>query len=431
MLRFREDLLQFIWKNRLFKPIPMISTKGLEIQIVKPGVHNRDSGPDFFNAHIKVSGLELAGNIELHLKTSDWLKHRHQNDRNYDNIILHAVYEHDLELDQNTFNNVEVLELKPLIAQETLETYNTIYRTENKLPCSGLLSKVDDFKCNNWLERMRIERLEEKIKKTNLLLESSGGDYTQTFYTLFLRNYGFKVNSVPFELLAGQLPLALLLKHSDDLEQLEALLLGMAGMLDEQFSEQYLCRLQNEFTFLKKKYGLVPLKKELFKYSKLRPANFPNLRLMQFAALVHNKPELFSGPHLFKDFKQLKAALQTKLKSYWENHYTLGGDTHSKKMNLGADSIEILIINTFVPFLFFYAKQTSRIEFADASFELLKNCRFENNSKTRLFSERKSLFENAGQSQGIIHLYDHYCSKKLCLQCGIAASFLKPDLKTG
>lgn len=424
MPSFNEDLLQFIWRHKLLKPLPLITKSGSEVKVLNPGDLNLDSGPDFFNAQIKINDLILAGNIEIHLKTSDWLRHNHQRDKSYDNIILHVVYEHDIELEQNRQNNVEVLELKNLIAKHTLETYSDLVNTNDKLPCHKQLKGVNGLKFVSWMERMTIERLEEKVKRIEHLFLANAGDYTQTFFTLLLRNFGFKVNALPFELIATQLPVHILLKHADNLLQLEALLLGMSGLLEESFEDKYIQKLQNEFEHLKMKYRLIPLKKELFKFSKMRPANFPNLRLAQVAMLVYTHPSLFTQPQNLMDYEMLLSALQPGLDGYWKNHYKIDGKHLEKDLAFGKSSAENVIINTFVPFFFFYSKKLAKPEYSDFAITLLNSCKMEANAKTRLFATKKACLVSAADSQAIINLYDKYCVQRKCIKCGIAAAIL-------
>lgn len=425
MLKFNEDLLQFLWQYKLLLPLPLITTSGKEIFILKNGELNKDSGPDFFNAQIKIDEVVLVGNVEIHLKTSDWLKHKHQQDKNYDTIILHVVYEHDIDLAQNQTNNVEVLEVKKLIAESTIETYNQLNSSKDKIPCSNQLATVNDIKFIAWLERMTIERLEGKIKLIENYFKSVNGDYTQTFYFMLLRNFGFKVNSLPFELLAKNLPITTLLKHSDNLLQLEALLLGTSGLLEDQFEDKYILQLQNEFDYLKNKYRIIPLNKEIFKFSKLRPANFPTIRLAQFARLINSKPGLFIAPYDFSNYEEIVLVLKINLDGYWKNHYNMDGNLTSKDLTLGVTSIENLIINTFAPFYFFYSKRTGKEEMGDLAIELLNKCDFEQNTKTKLFLDKKAILKTAADSQATINLFDNYCTKKACLKCGVAASLLK------
>lgn len=424
MHSFNEELLHFIWKHKLLKPVPYFSTKGAEIQILRQGELNQDSGPDFFNAHIKINGLVLVGNVEIHLKSSDWLKHKHQYDKAYDTIILHVVYEHDKELVQNIQHSVEVLELKSFIEESILEKYVALASTNQKLPCSAHLKAVNDFKFLNWLERMTVERLEEKVKRFENWFNHMHRDFTQTFYISLLRNFGFKVNALPFELLAKQLPVNLLLKHADNLLQVEALLFGMSGLLEDQFEDTYACELQNEFQFLKTKYSLIPLKKEIFKFSKLRPANFPTLRLAQFAMLIHTRYKMLISPHLYVRHYDWRNALQINLTGYWQHHYTFHGKKIEMNLNFGKQSAENVIVNTVAPFFFFWSKKLAKSAYSDISLHLLESCMAEKNSKTKLFEDKVGLVTSAAQTQAIVNLYDNYCRFKKCLRCGIAAGIL-------
>lgn len=394
--------------------------------MVNPGSLNRHSGPDFFNAQIRLNGLLLVGNVEIHVRTSDWLKHGHGGDKNYDNIILHAVYEHDADLVQNAHHQVEVLELRPLIEQRTLEEYRLLAESREKLPCARQLKQVSDLNFTAWMERMAIERLEEKTKRIEGLFNKFQGDYTQVFYTLLLRNFGFHVNALPFELLAKHLPVQLLLKHADNLLQLEALLLGAAGFLDTPFNDKYMRALQNEFDHLGSKYRLQAMNSGIFKFSRLRPANFPTLRLVQLAALIHTNAGLLTAPQEFYTAAQIKQALQVKLQGYWQNRYLPDGEHTERELALGAAAAEGIVVNTFAPFFFFYAKKLLKPGYADLALDLLQGAAFEINAKTRLFGAKQELLVNAADSQGIINLYDHYCSKKQCLSCGVAASLLNP-----
>ncbi len=427
MLNFNEDLLQFIWRYKLLKPLPLISTSNKLITILKYGEFNRDAGPDFFNAQLIVNNITLVGNVEIHLKTSDWLKHKHQNNTTYDTIILHAVYEHDCEIPQNTANNVEVVELKNLIDDKTIISYKNLIDNKANLPCTNQLQFVNEIVFTNWLQRMAIERLESKTKRIADLFHHFNGDYSQTFYTILLSNFGFKVNALPFELLAKQLPLTILLKHADNLLQIEALLLGCAGFLENQFEENYINQLQNEFSYLKNKYNLIPLSKTIFKFSKMRPANFPTLRLAQFALLVTKQTTFILNPQQFISISEIKKQLVLKPKYYFKNHYQLDGTTLQRTTSFGEASKESIVINTLAPFFFFYSKKSSKPNFCDIAIELLSQCKFENNLKSKLFMQKKQQLQNAADSQALLNLYDHYCVKKHCLKCGIGTAILKTE----
>lgn len=425
MLNFNEDLLQFIWQYKLLKPLPLVSILNKPITILKYGDLNKDAGPDFFNAQIKIDDIILAGNIEIHLKSSNWLKHKHQTNKNYDNIILHVVYEYDVEIPQNTNNNVEVIELKNLIDAKTVINYTHLIESKVNLPCANQLHLVNEIQFTSWLQRMAIERLEIKTKRIYDLFNEYNGNYSQTFYTILLSNFGFKVNSLPFELLAKHLPLSILLKHADNLVHLEALLLGCAGFLDNQFEDKYINQLQNEFEYLKTKYTLTPLNRGIFKFNKMRPANFPTVRLIQFALLIHQQSIFLLNPQNYTQLKDIKLCLELKPTHYFKNHYQLDGNEIEKQISFGNSSKENIVINTLAPFFFFYAKKLMQPNYSDIAIDLLMQCDFEKNQKTKLFITKKQQLQNAADSQALINLYDNYCIKKQCLKCGIGASILK------
>lgn len=420
-----EDLLQFVWQHKLLKPLPIISTSGKPIEILKYGELNRDSGADFFNAKIKVNDLTLAGNIEIHVNSSDWLKHNHQQDRTYDNIILHAVYKADKAIPQNNEHNVEVVELKDLIDETILENYTKLAQSKSEIPCNKQLDSVNESKALTWVNRMAIERLEHKMEVIEGVFTSFSSDFTQTFYSILLKNFGFKVNSLPFELLATYLPVHILLKHIHNQKQVEALVLGTAGMLEDFFEDKYIQNLQSEFEFLKNKYQLAVLNKNIFKYSRLRPSNFPGLRLAQFTQLIYNNPTLLTHPQDLKSVKEIKTALDFKLDGYWKNHYKPDGDKTETDLKLGQSSIENILVNTFSYFFFFYGKKLNKAFYENLALELLEEVSFEANSKTKLFSKLNCGKRSALMSQGFIHLHDQYCKKRQCLNCGIGSAILQ------
>jgi hypothetical protein len=405
--------------------LPLVTASGKQLSVIKPGDLNRDSGPDFFNARINLNGLTLAGNIELHINSSDWIKHGHESDPNYDNIILHVVYEHNVQLEQNKKHNVEVVEVKDLIPEELIKNYEGLMLSRLELACGSHLASADDQKFSMWLQRMFTERLEQKTNYIEELFRSYGGDYVQTFYTVLLRSFGFKVNALPFELLSKQVPANILLRHSDNLLQLEALLFGGAGFLDETFSDKYIQQLQNEFEFLRRKYNIIPLKKEVFKFSRLRPANFPTLRLAQLASLVHVHPELFSAPQQFTSFEDIQKCLKISAGDYWRKHYRMDGREADHELKMGEESISNIIINAFTQFFFFYFRKNPRENHTDISLSLAEKCSFEKNNKTKHFLAKLHLFNSAVDSQGLINLYDNYCSRKNCLKCPVAADILR------
>lgn len=421
MFDYNEDLLQFIWRYKLLKPGNYNTVSGKSFSIVDYGEFNSDSGPDFFNAKIKSENVILAGNVELHVKASDWKKHKHDADKAYSNVILHAVYTNDLKNDELQ-NKHEIFVLKPFIDNSLLRKYQDLVHSKNKLACHRHISEIPDLKLHSWLERMLIERLEQKAEKIEQLFELSKHDYAHTFYTLFLRNLGFKVNAEPFENLARHLPLSILLKHSDNLLQLEALIFGTAGLLNKEFKEKYLQLLQNEFEFLRQKYNLIPLNEGVWKFMRMRPANFPSVRMWQLAKIIMHSPDFFSQPWKYNQMNKLRIALSHQPEGYWAHHYSPGGANQKSTGVMGVQSLEGILINTLAPFLFFYGKRNGKYEFNPI--DTYEGVSFEKNIKTTVFLKCGLKLQTAGQSQALIQLYDHYCKPKKCLQCGIASHLL-------
>lgn len=420
MFDFNEDLLQFIWKYKLLKPGKYITESGREIKIINYGELNSDSGPDFFNAKIKIDNITLAGNVEIHVKASDWKKHHHHKDNAYSNVILHVVYDNDEK--KSSSAGCETLVIKKHFDSEIIKKYKGLVNSERKLPCAKHIGKISEIKINTWLERLLVERLESKTLYIENIFTQTGNDYAAAFYTLFLRNLGFKVNAEPFETLARHLPLSVLLKHSNNLFQLEALIFGTAGLLEKTYSEKYIQQLQNEFEFLKTKYKLHPLKQGVWKFMRMRPANFPSMRMWQLAKIIHHEREFFSNPSDFNSVKKLETAISHNPEGYWQCHYSLGGAKQDETGRLGRTSVENIMINTMAPFLFFYHKRNGKENFNPMN--LLEELESETNAKTRIFTGCGLKTENAGQSQALIQLYDNYCKKKNCLQCAIAAQLL-------
>jgi hypothetical protein len=429
MRKFNEALLQFIWQHKLWQPTALQTFSGKVLRVLNTGVLNYTNGPDFFNAALIIDDIHLHGNVEVHLKTSDWLKHQHQNDERYNKLILHVVYEHDIELEQNKNFEVEVLELKHYLSTETIDKYNELMHNKKVLACTNQISKIANEKINIWLQRMVSERLEQKSEYVNQLYAYFNTDYQQTFYTLFLRAFGFKSNSEVFELLAKHLPLKVISQHKQNPFQLEALLLGMCGLLDEIFTHPYGTILQNEFAALQKKYNLVPLPKSLLTTGGVRPANAPSLRLAQLAAFINQNFDLFESPFELKNYSVLLTDKNVQASSFWESHYNLTKKSQAHvSTNLARGSKDSLIINAAAPFLFFYGKLQQDESICEKAIELLDKCTFEKNRKTQVFLNENLKFNSASQSQGLIHLHDKFCQKKACLNCAIGLNILQKEV---
>ncbi len=421
----KEELLHTIWKYKLTGTVDYMGTKQEEIKIISIGEHNHNSGPDFFNSKVEINGLLLVGNLEIHVKTSDWLKHKHQYDKAYDNLVLHVVYEHDVELPQNEQYNVSVLELKNHIKSSLLLQYQNIESSKQKIPCGKSITTVSSIIWKSWLDRLAVSRLEDKTNHISTIFNSVQQNLEETLYALLCRNFGFKINNDAFELLAKSTPFYLLKKHADQPLQLEALLYGNAGFLDDLFKEKYPISLQNEFEFLKHKYALIPLKKEIWKFSKTRPSNFPTIRISQLVCLIGKQQSLFHFIEKQPTITQLKNYFNVETKVYFKSHFKFDSPVTECSKHLGDSAFYNIVINTIVPFLFFISKQNFNADLQDYAFDLLEQIPAEINTKTKAFTNLGVVPESALETQAMIKLYDSYCSIKSCLNCHVAEYLLK------
>lgn len=420
-----EDFLHYIWKFGLFDKVNLLSTAGQSIEIIKQGEHNKDSGPDFFNAKIKIGGTLWAGNVEIHINSSDWIKHNHQYDEAYNNVILHVVLNHDAEVYQRPNEAIPTLEIKFRILPNVKQNYELLKGSTKNIPCANSLKDIKEITSSNWLQRMAIERLESKTIFVNQLFEETKKDWQETFYRLLASNFGFKTNSEPFLLLAKKLPLNIIFKHKNDLFQLESLLFGIAGLLDQTFEEEYPRKLQNEFEFLRKKYQLVPIKYETWKYMRMRPLNFPTLRIAQFAILLHNSSHLFSKVLEENNLASIIAMFKHNCSQYWDTHYSFTSVSENKKKTIGESAIELLLINSVAPLLFFYGKIKNEQKYIDRAIDFLTQLKPESNKTVKEFTSHKLIVQNACDTQGLIHLEKEYCRKFKCLNCAIGNELLK------
>lgn len=423
-----EALLHTIWKYRLLQQQEFTGTRGEAIRVVAVGEHNHNSGPDFFNAKISINGILLAGNVEIHVKTSDWLRHDHQHDKAYNNLVLHVVYEHDAELQQNQEFNVSVLELKQLVKPSLLDAYRELEHSRQVIPCGKSIGAVPDFHWTSWLERLAVERLERKASYMAHVFGYSGNDLEETLYIMLCRNFGFKINDDAFELLAKSLPYSILKRYADNLLRLEALLFGVAGLLDEPFEDTYPRLLQNEFELLRHKHQLVPLRKEIWKFSKTRPVNFPTIRLSQLAHVFFKSQSLYHLLELYPDMQSLQAFFQVGTHAYWETHFKFDASSRRAAKPLGKTAFQSLVINTVVPFLFFSYARSGQQALMDYAMDLLSASDAEANKKTNVFAGLGKKASSALESQAQTELYDVFCSKKACLRCHVAEFLLKASL---
>ncbi len=422
-----ERFLAYIWQYRLLKS-NIVETDQHKIQIVDPGEINNDAGPDFFNAKIKIDQTLWAGNVEIHVKASDWYHHKHQNDPAYDNIILHVVYENDLD-DSITRKNravIPALELKNQIHPAVIQKYNQLIFKSKEIPCKQLINNVPNFTINHWLERLLVERMEEKTKNIYKSFRDNKNDWEETLYQTVAKNFGLKVNMFSFELLAKSLPQKILARHKQSLFQLEALLFGQAGFLGGAFNDDYPNQLQKEYAFLAKKYNLSkPLEKHIWKFARLRPANFPTVRIAQLAGLIHQSAFLFSKIIEILNITEIINLFFTKTSSYWENHFSFDKASEKRSKNTGKKFVELLIINAIAPILFLYGKERKNEQLKEKAFDLLLKLPPESNAIIRKWNHCNCSKKNAFHTQALIELTKNYCMKNRCLDCGIGHKILR------
>ncbi|MFT5169222.1 MAG: hypothetical protein ACI8P3_004470 [Saprospiraceae bacterium] len=421
----KEDFLHYLWRMRKFDHIALKTTDGETINIQSTGAHNLDAGPDFSNARIQIGDMLWAGNVEIHIKASEWYSHKHQNDKAYDNVILHVVFDEDQPVFRKNGERIPCLEIKKRVPAKVATIYQKLQSNELWIPCQHQFSQVPEITKNLWLDRLLVERLESKTIDVVRSLERNKNNWEETFYQFLAKGFGVKVNTEPFEQLAKSLPMIILSKHKTSLIQLEALLFGQSGMLENTFEEEYPIRLQKEYAFLRKKHRLNPIPGESWKFMRMRPANFPSIRIAQFATLVYQSAHLFSKILAAKNVKELENMFEVKISNYWQTHYIFDKLSIKRNKALGKNSIHLLIINTIIPFLFLYGKMNSNEGLKEKALQLLEAISPEQNA---IISEWKKLGadpKSAYQTQALLQLKKHYCDKKNCLNCSIGYAILK------
>jgi len=421
----KEDFLHHIWKFKRWETPVLKTTDGEEITIVKSGEHNFDAGPDFFNAQLKIGDNKWAGNVEIHVKSSDWMAHKHQFDKSYDNVILHVVYQHNQEILDKNGVAIPTLELAPIIKQELVNQYQNLVNAKSWIPCENQLKKVDTFIVNNWLDRLAIERLERKSEEIEATLHQNKNDWEATFYEYLFKYLGLKVNALPFQLLAKNTPLKIAGKHQNQLS-IEALYFGQAGFLEADLSDEYFLKLKKEYQFLKAKFQLTPLDNSLWKLLRLRPSNFPTIRIAQLSDLINRTPRLFAAVLSSNSIKEIEKLFQATASIYWNTHYLFGKKgKDDKAKNLGKTSINNIIINVVVPILFVYAKQKNNETINLKALSYLEVLPSENNAIIKKWEQLGVKSNSALQSQSLLELKNNYCSQKKCLNCSIGNNLLK------
>jgi len=418
----KESILHYIWQQKLFTAHALRTTEEEIVEVIDVGKLNSDAGPDFFNAKIKIADTIWAGNIEIHTQASDWNKHNHQHDKAYDSVILHVVKFADTDIQRSAGEKIPQLEL--IYPAHIEENYEKLIREQKWIPCADKIGNVPDIFIQSWKNALLTERLEQKMNAIQRLLAENNQHWEEAFYITLARSFGFSTNSQAFEMLAKSLPLSALGKHKNDLFQIEALLFGQSGLLNNELTEEYSLKLKKEYDFLKVKFNLQPINAELWKLLRLRPDNFPHIRIAQFATLIHSSSKLFSRIIENPEIDYLNKIFKTEPSEYWKSHYLFGHTSPEKSKKLGKSSINSILINTVVPFLFCYAHQKGNQDLKDKALVLLEQIPAEKNSIVSGWENIGMKIETAYDSQAFLQLKKRYCDDKNCLRCRIGHKVL-------
>lgn len=424
----QESFFHYLWKHRLYDFVNLKTTAGEDVSVIHPGFSHVHAGPDFKQALIKIDDVTWAGDVEIHVHSSDWLKHEHQHDPKYQSIILHVVYNHDTEIGRESGGVFPTLELKNYVSQKIIDRYRELSLSENVLPCRNQLEYIDRLNFTSFLSGLAMERLINRQNVIFEILRQCENSWEETFYRLLLIGFGFKTNATAFELLGKSLPFKYLKRHLTVKLQLYALVFGQAGMLEKsEDNDSYFQILQSEYQYLKHKYGIFPIQEKSWNYLRLRPPNFPCIRLAQLCELLYRIPNLF---HLLihdENITNYNALLSHPPDEYWQTHFYFGKTTKKKNVTLGKDATDLLLINTVVPALFAYATFHGEEKLQIRAMSILENIEFESNSVTKIYKEAGFPSEGALYSQAILELNKRYCPQKQCLKCSIGSAILRRE----
>jgi hypothetical protein len=415
-----ERLLQYIWQFRYFNKQELTTIAGEQLHILHPGNLNTNQGPDFLDAKIKIGDTIWAGNIELHIRSSDWKLHQHSSDKNYKNIILHVVWQHDVDLHLP----FPTLKLNDRVPKLLLNKYDELMNEVSFIPCEKNIHSISSIVWMTWKERLLVERLENKYQFILERLHQNKNNWEETFWWLLARNFGVKVNSDAFEKIARSLPVNILAKHKSQIHQTEALLFGQAGLLEGDFTESYPILLQKEYLFLRSKYKLSSNNLPLH-FLRMRPSNFPTIRIAQLAMLVHHSSHLFSKLKEAVSLKEVKDMFTVTANDYWHYHYVFEESSTFKEKHIGSQMINNILINTVIPILFAYGHYNNEESYKQKALAWLEQIEAEKNTITNGYSKIGIPNKNAFDSQSLIQLKNAYCNKKRCLECAVGNSIIR------
>lgn len=419
-----EQLLHYTWKHKIFPLCELRTTDGRLLEVLNPGIHNTDAGPDFTGAKIKLDGIEWVGNVELHLKTSDWFRHHHDTDAAYDNIILHVASEIDCPLRYP--NGQEIPQLQLEVPAYVKENYAELSHNDSRPPCRNVIGNLSTFLIHNWMTSLTLERFEERARQIMQRREALDKNWEDTLFVTLARNFGFGINGDAFEQWAQSIPMSAVGKHRDNLFQIEAIFFGQAGLLEADYEDEYYQKLQKEYRYLRQKFTLTPIEVSAWKFLRLRPQNFPHIRIAQLAMLYYEQRLNLSRLLNAQNLNEVSALLLTHVSDYWRTHYTFASQaTKPIEKTLSPSSIQLIIINSVAPMLFAYGKYKSDQTLCDRAFTLWEQLKPENNAIIRDWASAGIACENAADSQALIQLHRNYCQRRDCLRCKFGYEYIR------
>ena len=428
-----EQLLHYTWKHKLYPLKELTTSDGQRVEIVDPGLHNRNAGPDFFNAKIRIGSTMWVGNVEIHDKSSDWYQHGHDKDSRYDNVVLHVAAELDTEVMKSNGEYVPQLQLS--VPADVLQHYDELQKTDEYPPCYKVIPDLSALIIHSWMAALQTERLEQKTEAIRKRAELCNGSWEDAYFVTLARNYGFGINGEVFEQWAYNIPLNAVAHHRDDLFQIEAIFMGQAGLLEldsipeyyqkDALNDGYFAKLRNEYQYLAHKFSMKPIDFKLWRFLRLRPQNFPHIRISQLANLYYQQKAGLSQLIECETLDELKNVLKSQVTPYWETHYTFGSTSPKNEKHLSYGSINLLMINTAIPMLFAYGRHTTKEVLCDKAFDFLEQLKAENNHIIRMWQQVGLPVKTAGDSQARIQLKKEYCDKKECLRCRFGYEYLR------
>jgi len=420
----KEDFLHHIWQFKKFNFSDLETVQGEKLTIINSGQYLQKAGPDFFNSQISIGNQKWAGNVEIHLKSSDWYVHHHEQDTNYDNVILHVVWQHDTEVFRKDNSEIPVLELKKYVSKKTLENYMDLTSAKTWIFCEREIANINDFVFKNWQEKLFFERLERKSIPIQKILEETENDWEATLFCLLAKNFGLNTNGEIFLKIAQSIPFSIIRKESFEVENLEALFFGRIGLLESESEDLYFKDLKFRYNYAFTKYQFQKVYIDQVQFFKHRPDNFPTIRLSQLANLYHSRLNLFSSIINAKSLTEYYKIFKIQVSDYWKTHYQFDKISPKKIKSLTTSFIDLLLINTIIPLKFAYAKSQGK-DISEELIDLLEAIQAEKNVIIDKFSNFGIESKNAYESQSLLQLKNEYCNQKRCMECAIGLELMK------